>query len=508
MPKFFNDSDCVEIGKAVSIDEVKDTVFKMPKDKSPGPDGWTQELFQSFFEILGEDLHKAIEESRISGFILGSLNATFFALIPKVNKPGNFHDFRPIALCNFVYKVISKIIATRIKTKLAVCISHEQFGFLKDRLIFDVVGIAQECLHSAKTKNLSAIILKLDLKKSYDKVSWQFLRLMLTQIGLNWEISQWIMACITSVNTTVLINGSPTDFFKSFCGLRQGCPLSPLLFLLVVECLSRLMRKVVDEGSFHGLKVAISNYVSHLLFVDDVLILGDGNYKDWLEFKSILSLFCTTSGMEVNCNKSVFLAQNIDPSIKQRISSDFNIQFINLEEGMKYLGFFLKPNGYRVVDWNWLSEKIAKRISNWTFRWLSLGGRLVLVKVVLQSILVYWLSLAKVPASTLHKIQQLMANFLWRGANKTTGFHLSKWKNIAIPKEFGGWGIRNIFWIAKSLAAKSCWRGIFGNSLWSQILKGKYLKGVDLTSWIRKGNFKFPNASIIWKNFYVLFSYH
>jgi hypothetical protein len=128
------------------------------------------------------------------------------------------------------------------------------------------------------------------------------------------------------------------------------------------------------------------------------------------------------------------------------------------------------------------------------------------MKVVLQSILVYWLSLAKVPTSTLHKIQQLMANFLWRGASKTTGFHLSKWKNIAIPKEFGGWGIRNIFCIVKSLAVKSCWRGIFGNSLWSQILKGKYLKGVDLTSWIRKGNFKFPNASIIWKK--IMCSFH
>jgi hypothetical protein len=121
-----------------------------------------------------------------------------------------------------------------------------------------------------KTKNLSAIILKLDLKKSYDKVSWQFLRLLLVQIGFTWEITQWIMACVTTVNTTVLINGSPTDFFKIYRGLRQGCPLSPLLFLLVVECLSRLMKNVVDEGTFHGLKVTISIYISHLLFVDDV----------------------------------------------------------------------------------------------------------------------------------------------------------------------------------------------------------------------------------------------
>ena len=133
-----------------------------------------------------------------------------------MSKPENFNDFRPIALCNFVYKVISKIIASRIKDKLASSISFEQFGFLKDRLIFNAVGIAQECFHTAKSKKLSSIILKLDLKKAYDKVRWKFLRLMLIHIRLKWEVTQWIMDCVTFVNMAVLINGSPTDFFKSY----------------------------------------------------------------------------------------------------------------------------------------------------------------------------------------------------------------------------------------------------------------------------------------------------
>jgi hypothetical protein len=106
LPKFFTDTDCVEIGKVVLIDEVRDTINKMPKDKIPGSDGWIQELFQYFFEILGDDLLMAIEESKITGFIPSSLNATFYAPIPKVSKPGNFHEFMPIALCNFIYKLI------------------------------------------------------------------------------------------------------------------------------------------------------------------------------------------------------------------------------------------------------------------------------------------------------------------------------------------------------------------------------------------------------------------
>jgi hypothetical protein len=205
--------------------------------------------------------------------------------------------------------------------------------------------------------------------------------------------------------------------------------------------------------------------------------------------------------MDVNFHKSCFLAQNIDSSLEKKLRSTFNIQIISIDEGMKYLGFYLKPNNYRVADWKWMIQKVEKRIGNWSFHWLSMGGRLILAKSVLQSLPVYWLSLVKIPSSILHRIQQLIAKFIWRGARKSTGFHLTKWKKIAKPKEYGGWGIRNLYWFTQSLAAKSCWRGIFRKGLWNSVLKKKYLKGIDLTSWLRKNECKFPVASIIWKNF-------
>jgi len=163
VPHFFNDANNVEIGKPITISELKETISDMPKEKSLGPDGWTQELFHKFFDIMGMDLLKVVEESLSTGYIPGALNATFYALIPKISKPINFNDFRPIALCNFYYKVISNI-ASQIKDKLANCIPIEQFGFLKDRLIFYVVGITQECLHTAKLEKQNSIILKLYLK--------------------------------------------------------------------------------------------------------------------------------------------------------------------------------------------------------------------------------------------------------------------------------------------------------------------------------------------------------
>jgi hypothetical protein len=244
-----------------------------------------------------------------------------------VRKPSSFNEFRPIALCNFAYKVISKIIANHIKDKLASCLSQEQFGFLKDRLIFDVVGLAQECFHTVKTKKLSSIILKLDLKKAYDNVSWQFLRLLLIQIGLKWEVSQWIMACVTNVSMAVLINGSPTSFFKSHRGLRQGCPLSPLLFLLVIECLSRQIKKAVENGSFKGLKVVVETFISHCYLLMMSSSWGMQILKNGLSLHSLLRNFCKASGMIINCHKSCFLAQNIDPELVSKLRTTFNIQF-------------------------------------------------------------------------------------------------------------------------------------------------------------------------------------
>jgi hypothetical protein len=105
----------------------------------------------------------------------------------------------------------------------------------------------QEALHSIKTKNQKALVLKLDLVKAYDRVDWGFLRLVLLQVGMSLEVTDWIMGCVTSTNYAVLINGKPTTFLRSSRGLRQGCPLSPLLFLLVIEGLSRAIKEKVRE---------------------------------------------------------------------------------------------------------------------------------------------------------------------------------------------------------------------------------------------------------------------
>ena len=164
--------------------------------------------------------------------MLGDLKSTFISLIPKKDMPEHFYDFRPIDPCNLVYKMVTKIIANRIKPKLFEVVSKQQFGFLSNRQILDAIGVSQQFLHLVKVKKLSCLIMKVDLAKSYDKVNWVFLRLILLHIGLPVEFTNWILVCVYSVNFVVLANGSPTSFFCSSRGLRQGFPLLPYYFYL------------------------------------------------------------------------------------------------------------------------------------------------------------------------------------------------------------------------------------------------------------------------------------
>ena len=197
------------------------------------------------------------------------------------------------------------------------------------------------------------------------------------------------MGCLRGASFAVIINGAPSRFFKASLGLRQGCLLSPFLFLIVTETLSRLLKEAITEGCLRGLKVTSSQTVSHLLFVDDVWVSIFGSLRDVSSLSKELDLFCKATCMKINLDNSCLLTSFFSKAGVTSFLCILPVQNKYLDKGVKYLGFNLKPKKYKKYDWVWLVRKVESRIDSWVHKTLSWGGRLVLLTSVLEGIPVY-----------------------------------------------------------------------------------------------------------------------
>ena len=201
-----NDKLCMEF----SEEEIGNAIFQIGPLKAPGPDGFPARFFQCNWGLIKEDIVRAVKEFFSTGIMPDEVNDTTIVLIPKVSHPSLLSDFRPISLCNVLYKVISKCLANRIRTFLQELISPHQSAFIPGRLITDNALIAFECIHAIQNSSSARTnfcAFKLDLSKAYDRVDWCFLEKALLKLGFNSTWVQWTMACVSSVRYSIRFNG-------------------------------------------------------------------------------------------------------------------------------------------------------------------------------------------------------------------------------------------------------------------------------------------------------------
>ncbi|GJS84297.1 RNA-directed DNA polymerase, eukaryota [Tanacetum coccineum] len=222
-------------------------------------------------------------------------------------------DFRPISLIGSLYKIIAKILANRLVGVLGDIVNEVQLAFIAERQILDGPFILNEILQWSKTKKKQSLIFKVDFEKAYDSVRWDFLDDILKKFGFGEKWCKWIQSCLRSSRGSILINGSPTKEVQFYKGLKQGDPLSPFLFILIMESLHLSFQRVVDNGMFNGIKLSSSLSISHLFYADDAVFMGqwcDGNISTLIHVLEFF--FCRASGLRINMSKSKILGVNMD----------------------------------------------------------------------------------------------------------------------------------------------------------------------------------------------------
>ena len=266
---------------------------------------------------------------------------------------------------------------------------------------------------------------------------------MLQRCGFSKKWRKWIWYCISTVKFSYLINGSPSDFFGSSRGLRQGDPLSPLLFDIVMEALSHMLDVAVSAGQFSdfsmGSTAGSSVMVSHLLFADDTLIFCDAEPSQITNLRAILTRFEEVLRLHINLGKSELVlvggVHNLEDLVGLLGCGQSSLP-------LKYLGLPLGAKFKDLSVWNHILERMEKRLAGWKRMYLSKGGKVTLIKSSLSSLLTYFLSLLPLPGKVAKRMEKLHRDFLWNGISGEPKIHLVNWAKVCRPLQVGGLGIR------------------------------------------------------------------
>ncbi|WVZ83725.1 hypothetical protein U9M48_030845, partial [Paspalum notatum var. saurae] len=455
-----------------STQEIWDIVKNMRNDAAPGPDGFNAAFYKVAWPWIAQDVTRLIVDFYSTGELPQILNRTYITLIPKGTNATSPQNFRPISLCNVIYKIISSSLAKRIKNHQPSYIHASQAAFILGRHIISNIILAQEITHSfsLNTWNQHAFMLKIDLAKAFDRMEWSFILKALQRRGFSNHFCRLIYQCLSTTSFSVIINGQPFHDFRAQRGIRQGCPMSPYLFVIAINELSLTLQEAMNEEAISGISLGHNCPPIHsLMFADDLIVCGQTTQQEVTTIKQIIDSFCTTSGQIPNWSKSsITYSKKVTRKRIPRMNND-----------TIHLGHpILLSYKNRTIACSFILNKFRSKLTALKADSLSHAGRLVYINSVLASIPIYYMTNILFPKNFFEKINSFLRNFWWKGSqsegeNKTICFRT--WEDICQPKYLGGLGIKSISTVNKSLVTHAAWMiAAQREPFLSKVLKAKY----------------------------------
>ena len=405
------------LDKAITKCEVLEVLKKTKNNKSPGTDGFSAEFFKFFWIDIGDFIFRSFRDTFVKGKLSESQKLGIISILPKGNKPREYlKNWRPISLLNVTYKILSGVIASRIKSVLSNVIHENQKGFIAGRYIGENTRLLYDIIHNCNKLDIPGIILMIDFEKAFDTVSWKFIRDVLKYYNFGEYIRKWIDIFFNDFKLCVIQNGMYSEFFNIGRGCRQGDPVSPYIFLFCVEIMGAIIRKNKD---IKGIYIRNREY-KLLQYADDTAILLDGSEKSLRNTLSLIEQFSKFSGLKPNFQKTscIKIGSLRDSEHVEQFCTDYNLTWTH--EPFVFLGIKFSASLLNIIEMNFNSklEEIKKLIISWNRRLLSTAGKITVVKSVLLPKLTHlFISLPNPSQIMIKELEKLFFNFIWNGKN-------------------------------------------------------------------------------------------
>jgi exonuclease III len=384
----------------------------MSNNKSPGIDGFTVEFYKMFFSDLSWFLLRSLNESYDTGSLSVTQNRGVITLLPKGDKPRQYlKNWRPISLLNVSYKLVSTCIANRLKNVLSYLISPDQSGFIAGRFIGENIRQIYDIMSYTESNDIPGLLLLIDFEKAFDSVSHDFIFKTLDLLNFGDGFRKWISVFYSNAQSTVLVNGHMTPFFYVKSGCRQGDGLSPYIFLL---CSQILNIAINNNADIKGITINGMDY-KMLQYADDTTIILDGSESSLLATLNLLDNFHNISGLKINIDKTNAVWIGSKKGSQEILCKHYKIIWVGVHD-FKYLSVILNTDLDAIVNVNYTStmQAITKQVHHWSKRFLTVLGRIVVVKTLLLPKLNHLVLSLPTPSSDVTKnITSTFYQFIW-----------------------------------------------------------------------------------------------